>query len=415
MTSLYQTGHVYAMIVEKYSAAIVREYENEDDERVVAMIGKNTWSRRDFVQLFGTAALGSRALSSTLASPNSSASSSTYGADFMYVGCGDKANTIEVFAASGDRWKHLQQLESESPVSLSLASNARTLYVVNQVDRFRGLPRGTVAAYTIANDGRLTLLNRRELSLSATSPRHASLSPDGRSLVVTAHGGGIYNTIPLAKDGWLEAASSIFKVTGDADGRQAQPKMAIFDRAGRIVSIDQGTRSLRVLTTTEDGLSNHAVSMMDDHKTPNHLAMHHELNVLYIAHEDSLDCYGYDHQAGQVLGRRQRIPNTGVVDSVNALAIHPSGRLVLTCSKAGGVAAWKLSPNGDLSSAGSHGEEMGCLDAIQISRDGKGILTINKERGEVSSAAVNISDGRVSEWRTLAHVHRPLSLAVIYS
>ena len=104
---------------------------------------------------------------------------------------------------------------SRAPACLLLSPAQRTLYVANEVDVHEGLPRGTVEAYRVDPlDGRLTLLARRPLSLSATRPRHMALSPDGKLLAVAAYGGGIYNLLPIAEDGSIGSPSSIYKEAG---------------------------------------------------------------------------------------------------------------------------------------------------------------------------------------------------------
>ena len=106
---------------------------------------------------------------------------------------------------------------SAAPSSLALDASERFLYAVNEVDEYEGLPSGTVEAYAIdAADGTLTFVNRQSLSLSATAPRHAAVSPDGRSLVVAVHGGGAYNVLPLGNR-W-KRGSGIGDFEGDRIG-----------------------------------------------------------------------------------------------------------------------------------------------------------------------------------------------------
>ena len=96
------------------------------------------------------------------------------------VGEGAKDEGIAVFDLRGGRWRQLGVVASAAPSSLALDAGERFLYAVNEVDEYEGLPSGTVEAYAIdAADGNLKLVNRQKLSLSATAPRHAAVSPDG--------------------------------------------------------------------------------------------------------------------------------------------------------------------------------------------------------------------------------------------
>lgn len=375
------------------------------------MSEQKSWNRREFVQLMGAATLGSR-------SALSSSASFAHGgnAAFAYVGCtGDKTNAIEVFAIRNGRWVTIQSVPSERPVSLALSADKRFLYAVNEISEYHGLPRGTVESYAVADNGRLTRLNRQALSLSATMPRHLALSPDGKSLIVTAQGGGAYNVMPIAEDGSVESVTGILKETG-TQAKGAQPQMAIFDGAGRAVSIDRGTGRLNVLGISDEGLVAHTREMVEGGSGPMHIALHPQGKALYIAHADSLQRYDYDSSTGQIRGRCQHLQGAGVTDGSNALAIHPSGELLFSCNRDRGVTAWRMdSKSGALRSAGRQAEELGRLDAIGISGDGRALLAIHHERGFVLGATVDDATGRLTDTRTLAHVDSPKSFAVIYS
>src|ERR1035437_4093863 len=122
----------------------------------------------------------------------------------------------------------------DNPSCLTLQPSRKFLYAVNEIDEYQGLPTGTVEAYSIdARDGRLTLLNRQPLSLSATAPRHLAISPDGSKLIVAVHGGGSYNVLPLHTDGSLERVSGILKEVGSGPAQERQhashPQMVLFD------------------------------------------------------------------------------------------------------------------------------------------------------------------------------------------
>jgi len=375
------------------------------------MSQQKSWSRREFVQLMGAATLGSQ---SAFSSSTSFAHSGN--AAFAYVGCaGDKTDAIEVFAIRDGRWTTIQSVESKRPVSLALSADNRFLYAANEVSEYNGLPTGTVEAFAVAGDGKLTRLNRQALSLSATMPRHLAVSPDGKSLVVTAQGGSAYNVMPIAENGSVGRATGIFKETGTTE-KAAQPYMAVFDSVGRAVSADRGTGRLNILGMSDDGLAAHAREIVENGSGPLHIALHPQGRALYVAHEDSLQRYGYDFDAGRILDLRQHLPGAGVADGSNVLAIHSSGELMFSCNGDRGLTAWQMnSKTGALRLAGRQTEELGRLHAIEISGDGSALLAINHERGLVLGAMIDHATGRLTDTRTLAHVDSPKSLAVIYS
>ncbi|MBS1822835.1 MAG: beta-propeller fold lactonase family protein [Acidobacteria bacterium] len=363
-------------------------------------------SRRGFVQLMGAAAVATPGLSMF-------ASTSSAKNGFAYVGCsGGEKDAIEVFAVRGGRWTSIQRVASDRPVSMTLSRDRRFLYVVNEVSEYKGLPTGTVEAYTVARDGRIALLNRQALSLSATMPRHLAISPDGKSIVVTAQGGGAYNLMQIGEDGSVGRASGILKETG-TETSAAQPQMAIFDGAGRVVSADQGTGLMSVLTMEDNGLTASTRSLAENGSGPLHIAMHSSGRSLYIAHEDSLQHFAYNASTGRIGGLRQHIAGAGVADGSRTLAVHPSGETLFACNSDKGITAWQTNGStGALRRIGRYGETWGALHAIDVSHDGGSLTAISREDSRVLGATIDAATGQLNEGGTLARVESPVSLIV---
>ena len=167
-----------------------------DDRRLAAR-----WTRREFM----------RGAAGVVALPHlPHAVASAPSRHFAYVASGE--GSLHVFRLHGEVWTRIQQVPSPAPAHVLLSPAQRTLYVANEVDVHERLPRGTIQAFHVDPfDGRLTLLGRTPLSLSATHPRHLALSPDGKLLAVAAYGGAIYNLFRIAEDGSLGQPSEHFQ------------------------------------------------------------------------------------------------------------------------------------------------------------------------------------------------------------
>jgi 6-phosphogluconolactonase (cycloisomerase 2 family) len=372
-------------------------------------------SRRGFVQTMGAVAISSHGLCSSLFASGSFSSAEKING-FAYVGCsGGSQDAIEVFAVRRGQWTSIQRVKSDRPASMVLSADRRFLYVANEISEYKGLPMGTVEAYAVANNGRITLLNRQALSLSATRPRHLAISPDGKSIVVTAQGGGAYNLMQVSEDGSVGRASGILKEVGTAM-QAAQPQMTIFDGADRVLAADLGTGLMSVLSTKDNGLEVSTRNFMEHGSGPLHIALHPDRQSLYIAHEDSLQHFDYDSKAGQICGLRQLIPGAGVADGSNSLAIHPSGKLLFACNSDRGVTAWETnSSTGALRRIGRYAEAWGQLHAIEISQDGSSLTAINRKDDCVFGATIDTDTGCVKESGIVARINSPQSLALIYS
>jgi 6-phosphogluconolactonase len=263
-----------------------------DDRRLAAR-----WTRREFVR----GAAGMVALPHL---PHAVASAPSK--QFAYVASGE--GSLHVFRLHGEVWTRTQQVPSPAPACVLLSPAQRTLYVANEVDVHEGLPRGTVEAFHVDPfDGRLTLLGRTPLSLSATRPRHLALSPDGKLLAVAAYGGAIYNLFRIAEDGSLGQPSSIFKQAGCGPHAQSQasahPHTLLFDASGRhLLSSDFGSDRLSVFAVEDGRLQRRMQHATGEGSGPGACALHPAGSVFYAWHnlESTLACYRYDSVSGAI-------------------------------------------------------------------------------------------------------------------
>jgi 6-phosphogluconolactonase (cycloisomerase 2 family) len=340
-------------------------------------------------------------------------------AKFAYVAAKDSADEgIHAYAAGARGWRRLQTVESARPVSLTLSADRKILYAVNEIDSHKGLPVGTAESYAIEADGRLRLLNRRELALSAILPRHAAVTPDGRQLVVAVRGGGAYNVLPLEEDGSLGRVSAILKEVGSdraAQGRRAEPRMVAFDKAGRIVTVDGGTDRLSVLSLDQGGLAAQERVELEAGCGPTQVAMHPAGKASYVMHNEAIVCHSYDSSTGRFSGEAQRLASAGVAGPA-ALALHPSGRFLYACERGGGIRTWNLGESGNVRrSLGVQVEEMGELSALHVAPDGRSIVAMNRKNGTVQQVQIDAGTGTMSAGRVLTRVNSPASLVVLYS
>ena len=390
------------------------------------MKDRSRWSRREFVQMAGSS-LGAMSFGPPLLARVPSAIGRV-ATRFAYVGFGGegaKEEGIAVFDLRDrdlrdGRWRPAGVVASAAPSSLALDASERFLYAVNEVDEYEGLPSGTVEAYAIdAADGSLKLVNRQRLSLSATAPRHAAVSPDGRALVVAVHGGGAYNVLPLGKDGSVGAVSGILKETGsgphDEQG-SAHPQMVVFDRAGRVVSVDLGSDRLSVLKLDTARLTVAGKCAAQAGSGPRQIAIHPDGRLLFVANEldASVACYGYDADEGRIVGRVGQVAtapgeNTGGV----VMAVDPAGEFLYTAHRrgSGGVSMWRIARStGGLRRLQVVDEGGPRLHEMTMTADGESLLGLSREDGGVFGWRV--ANGQISRGVQLTSLAAPMSVAV---
>ncbi len=131
-------------------------------------------------------------------------------------------------------------MASANPSFFALDSFRNRLFVVNDIDEYEGLPMGSVESYAVApSAGRLQLIGRQPLSLSAIGPKHLAIAPDGRHIVVAIYGGGAYNVLPVQLDGKIGNVAQVLKEIGNGPYPKIQatahPYSVAFHPSGKIV------------------------------------------------------------------------------------------------------------------------------------------------------------------------------------
>jgi len=365
------------------------------------------WTRREFVR----GAAGAVALpylpSGTLRSPQ-----------FAYVSSG--LGALHIYSLRRDGWIEIQRVASRAPACVLLSPSQRTLYVANEVDLYEGSPRGTVEAYGIDVDGRLMLLGRTALSLSATHPRNMAVSPDGKLLAVAAYGGGVYNLCPIAADGSLGRPSGIFKDAGSGLHAQLQasshPHTLLFDTTGRhLLASDFGSDRVSVFAV-EDGRLRRCVEVSTGEGSgPGICALHPAGSFFYLLHEleSTLACYRYDGVSGVVGEPAQRL-SWQESNGIKTLALHPSGRALYTSHEnPNAVKVWRVdAERGKVSLAMEVPLGAGRATQMIAASDGKSVYFVSAATGLIHEVIADPATGQLSRPTSVAIVNEATSMAL---
>jgi 6-phosphogluconolactonase len=312
-----------------------------------------------------------------------------------------KQDEIRVYGLCAERWRLKQVVASAAPVSLTVHPNRRFLYAVNEVDRHEGLPTGTVEAYAIDAAGKLTFLNRKALALSATSPRHLAISPDGKSAMVAVHGGGAYNLLSIGQDGRLGRVAGIVKETGCGPCAEhqdsAHPQMSVFDRTGRhVLAVDMGTDRLSVLSIEGGKLEVRERHALDAGSGPRQIAQHPAGRWIYVANglDGSVCGYEYDPMGRLVLGRVAHIE----AGAGATMALHPSGEFLYTAADGTGIRGWKVdAATGRLTEAHKRPESFGGVCAMTFEFKGAGLIVLSDAMEGVVRLPIASGSGRLGQ------------------
>ncbi len=268
----------------------------------------------------------------------------------------DDSGTIHFIAMCNGQCERLSSARTERPLALATHPVEPIVYVANGVEQYRHEPRGTVEAFLVdQNAGRLQLLARQPLSLSATDPRALAVAPDGRSLLVAAFSGGAYNVLPLDPAGVPGAPSTILKLVGRGSdsGKQASahPAAVLFHpREGWAVAADFGADRLDFLSAepaTQDGrrlmVKNRMQCKLES--APSRLALHREGRLMVAMHRREPTLASFRVTAS---GAFTRLRELALDSAATAMEFHPQQDvLYVTMRESARVSrleAWQIDP-----------------------------------------------------------------------
>lgn len=205
------------------------------------------------------------------------------------------AGTLHLLQIRRDNARVLSTCLSERPSAIVRHPFRSLLYVANDVSLYRHQPRGTVETFALDRaTGTLELVGRQPLSLSAIRPRSLAVSPDGRSLLVAAFGGGAYNVLTIDESGLPSAPSTILKQVGrgehPTEQASAHPSDILFHpRTAIAIAADYGADRLDVLDS-DRGESGPYNTIVADRfpciagSGPSKIAMHPDGVLFVVAH-----------------------------------------------------------------------------------------------------------------------------------
>ena len=195
---------------------------------------------------------------------------------------------LHAYAVQNGQWHKLASMRCEEAVgAVAIHPALRVVYVAHDTYNYLDLPRASVSSYALDEaNGAFFELSRQPLSLSATGPRHLTVSPDGSTLFVAATAGGAYNTLSITRDGHILPDTRSIKLTGCGPHplqTSAKPLFACFARSSQIVySCDFGSDRVDQLVILGDVPSIASSLSLAPGTGPCHLAIHPSQKILTV-------------------------------------------------------------------------------------------------------------------------------------
>jgi 6-phosphogluconolactonase (cycloisomerase 2 family) len=348
---------------------------------------------------------------------------------FAYVASdADRKQAIHVFRVGNEgAWAFVQSVATRAPSSLAVSNNGDTLFVANRVRRHQSRPAGSVESYRIdRRTGKLEIISRRALALSAVEPEHVAVSPDGKFLVVCATGGGAYNLLPILPDSSLGNVAILRKETGSSIHPEWQtssrPQQVTFDRRGRVISSDLGADRFNVFEIEKNELVVRQRHPSEAGSGPSAIQFHPSESVLFAgcALDGTVKAHAYDEEHGRLLAKKavaRAVPR--LADArLHTIAVHPSGNFVIASwSSAGrhGISAWRFDSDTFSFAPTQTIQTEGANKALQFTKGGDRLIAANTTGGVVSALDFVQTSGELKWNIDLTRCEGPSAISLTYS
>jgi 6-phosphogluconolactonase len=263
----------------------------------------------------------------------------------LYVGTYTSAKSkgiylLDMDLASGKLSNLTVVAETPNPTFLAIHPNKATLYSVNEIGTFNKEKTGSVSAFRIEKDGKLTELNRQPSG--GQGPCHIVTDKAGKHVLVANYGGGSVASLPIEKDGKLGPPTTVIQHKGSSanPGRQKEPHAHSInlDRANRYAfAADLGTDyvySYRFDPATGVLTANDPIgTKLAPGSGPRHFAFHPDGKHAFVINEllMTLTSFRYDADKG-VLSEIETVSTlpggTPRKGSTAEVVVHPAGKWV---------------------------------------------------------------------------------------
>jgi 6-phosphogluconolactonase len=331
-------------------------------------------------------------------------------------------------AASGRLSSMALAATTPDPSFLTVASNEKNIYAVNELSEFDGKKSGAVTAYSLdPKSGKLTQLN--QVPSGGADPCYVSFDQSGKYLLVANYTGGSVSVFPVASDGRIGAASAFVQHSGSGPNKERQ----------------EGPHAHFIATSSDDrfvfvvdlGLDEVVVYRFDPAKgslTPNdppfvklapgagprHMAFHPNSKFAYVLNEvnSTVTAFAYDSKNGSfsTLQTLSTIPKDFTAHNDTAeIVVHPSGKFLYASNRGhDSIAEFAIDPaKGTLTLAGDFSTRGKTPRNFALDPTGKFLLAANQESNNIVVFRIDQSTGALTGTGQEAQVPAPVDIVFV--
>jgi 6-phosphogluconolactonase len=318
--------------------------------------------------------------------------------------------------------------ETTNPSFLITSGNARFLYAVNEVPKYKGEASGGLSAFAIDPDsGRLSLLN--EMPSGGADPCYLALDKSGQYVLVANYTGGSVAVFPVNKDGSLGASSAFVQHSGSGPNRERQegPHAHWIETSPDnrfALAADLGLDEIVVyrFNSRNGSLTRNdpPFAKLDPGVGPRHLSLHPNGRFAYVANElqSTITAFSYDRSRGALrkLGTVSTLPkDSSRANDAAEIHVHPSGKFLFASNRGhDSIAVFSINPkSGELALLRDVSTEGKTPRNFEIDPTGAFLFVANQDSGNIVVFRIDPQTGKLTPTGQVLSVPSPVSLRFV--
>jgi 6-phosphogluconolactonase len=317
---------------------------------------------------------------------------------------------------------------AQDPSFLTVASNEKYLYAVNELSEFDGKKSGAVTSYSLdPKSGKLAQLN--QVPSGGADPCYLSFDQTGKYVLVANYTGGSVSTFPVTVDGRIGPASAFLQHAGSGPNKERQE--------GPHAHFIATSADNRFVFVVDLGLDEIVIYRFDPAKGsltpsdppfaklapgagPRHLAFHPNGKFAYVLSEvnSTVTAFAYDSNKGffSTLQTLSTLPKEFTAHNDTAeIVAHPSGKFLYASNRGhDSIAEFKIDPTqGTLTLAGDFPTEGKTPRNFALDPTGKFLLAANQESNNIVVFRIDQSTGALTATGQVAQVPAPVDIVFV--
>jgi 6-phosphogluconolactonase len=317
---------------------------------------------------------------------------------------------------------------TQDPSFLTVATDEKHLYAVNELSEFGGKKSGAVTSYSLdAKTGKLTQLN--QVPSGGADPCYVSFDQTGKYLLVANYTGGSVSIFPVAPDGRIGPASAFVQHTGSGPNKERQEgPHAHYIAASAdnrfVFVVDLGLDEVVIyhfdFTTGSLTPNDPPYAKLAPGAGPRHLAFHPNGKFAYVLSEvnSTVTALAHDSKSGSfsTLQTLPTVPKDFTAHNDTAeIVVHPSGKFLYASNRGhDSIVEYKIDPaQGTLTLAGDFSTEGKTPRNFALDPTGKFLLAANQESNDIVVFRIDPSTGALSATGQVAQVPAPVDIVFV--